>query len=69
MKLKTSDPSFIDSRRPSQLGERLAKHKIDAARKLTPEQRLLLALELSDAAAALQLACSPKRYPTFFPAL
>lgn len=69
MKLKTSDPSFIDSRRPSQLGDRLAKHKINEARKLTPEQRRLLALELSDAAAALQRACSKKRYPPFFPAL
>jgi hypothetical protein len=61
MNTKTSDPSFIASRRPSQLGDRLAKHKIDAARKLTPEQRLLLALELSDAAATLQRACSNKR--------
>ena len=61
MTLKTSDPSFIGSRRPSQLGDRLAKQKIDEARKLTPEQRLLLALELSDAAAALQRACSNKR--------
>ncbi len=60
MKLNTSDPSFSGSRRPSQLGDRLAKHKIDAARKLTPEQRLLLALKLSDAAAALQRACSNK---------
>lgn len=60
MKLNSSDPSFIDSRRPSQLGDRLAKHKIDEARKLTPEQRLLLALELSNAAAALQGACSNK---------
>ena len=60
MTRKSSDPSFIDSRRPSQLGDRLAKHKIDEARKLTPEQRLLLALELSDAAAALQRACSNK---------
>lgn len=61
MKLNTSDPRFSGSRRPSQLGDRLAKIKIDAARKLTPEQRLLLALELSDAAAALQRACSNKR--------
>ena len=61
MKLKTSHPSLSGSRRPSQLGDRLAKHKIDAAQKLTPEQRLLLALELSDATAALQRACSNKR--------
>ena len=60
MKLKPSDPSFIDSRRPSQLGDRLAKHRIDEARKLTLEERLLLALELSDAAAAFQRACSNK---------
>lgn len=60
MKLKASDPGSLDSRRPSQLGDRLAKHKIDEARKLTPEERLLLALELSDAAAALQRACSNK---------
>jgi len=61
MTLKIFDPSLSGSRRPSQLGDRLAKHKIDEARKLTPEQRLLLALELSDAAAALQRACSNKR--------
>lgn len=60
MELKKSDSSFIGSRRPSQLGDRLAKHTIGAARKLTPEQRLLLALELSDAAAALQRACPNK---------
>jgi hypothetical protein len=49
------------SRRPSKLGEMLAQQKIDEARRLTPEQRLLIALELSDAAAALHRACSKKR--------
>jgi hypothetical protein len=49
------------SRRPSKLGNMLAQQKIDEARRLTPEQRLLVALELSDAAAALHRACSKKR--------
>jgi hypothetical protein len=39
----------------------LAQKKIDEARRLTPEQRLLIALELSDAAVALHRACSKKR--------
>ena len=49
------------SRRPSKLGDMLAEQKIDEARRLTPEQRLLIALDLSDAAAALHRACSKKR--------
>ena len=61
MKLKSSAPSLNGSRRPSKLGARLVQHKIDEARRLTPEQRLLVALELSDAAAALHYACSQKR--------
>jgi len=44
------------SRRPSKLGDMLAQRKIDEARRLTPEQRLLIALELSDAAAAFHRA-------------
>ncbi len=48
------------SRRPSQLGDMLAQNKIDEARRLTPEQRLLIALELSDAVVALQRAGSKK---------
>ena len=55
-------PSFPrTSRRPSKLGEQLEQNKLDEARRLTPEQRLLLALDLSDAAAALHDACSKKR--------
>jgi len=49
------------SRRSSKLGDMLAQQKIDEARRLTPDQRLLVALELSDAAAALHRACSKKR--------
>jgi hypothetical protein len=48
------------SRRPSKLGDMLAQNKIDEARRLTPEQRLMVALELSDAVVALQRACSKK---------
>ncbi len=49
------------SRRLSKLGDMLAQQKIDEARRLTPEQRLLIALDLSDAAAAFHRACSKKR--------
>lgn len=48
------------SRRKSSLGDLLAKEKFDAARLLTPEQRLLMALDLSDAAYLLHRACSKK---------
>jgi hypothetical protein len=49
------------ARRPSKLGDMLAQKKIDEARRLTPEQRLLIALQLSDAAAALHRAGCKKR--------
>ena len=40
----------------------LAQKKIDEARRLTPEQRLLIALELSDfAAAALHSSPVPRK--------
>jgi hypothetical protein len=39
----------------------LEKKKINEARRLTPEQRLLVALELSDATAAFHRAGSKKR--------
>jgi len=61
MKASSSRLNVNRSRRPSKLGEKLEQKKIDEARQLTPEQRLLLALELSDAAAALHQACSKKR--------
>ena len=60
MQLKASVLNLENSRRPSKLGDGLTRHKIDKARRLTPEQRLLMALELSDVAAALQHACSKK---------
>ena len=64
MKVKSTAASLSltrnASRRPSELGDMLAEQKIDEARRLTPEQRLLIALDLSDAAAALHCACSKK---------
>ena len=35
-------------RRPSKLSERLANEKLERARRMTPEERLALALDLSD---------------------
>jgi hypothetical protein len=60
-KSRSSLTGLNASRRPSRLGDKLAQKKIDEARRLTPEQRLLIALELSDAAAALHRAGSKKR--------
>jgi hypothetical protein len=48
-------------RRPSRLSGWLASQKIEEARRMTPEERLRLALELSDACFELKLACSSKR--------
>lgn len=53
--------TVLSSRRPSKLGAKLEQKKFDEARRLTPEERLRLALHLSDAAAALHRACSNKR--------
>jgi hypothetical protein len=47
-------------RRPSKLNERLANEKIERARRMTPEKRLLVALHLSDFCYELSRACSPK---------
>jgi hypothetical protein len=60
-KSTSSFPGLNGLRRASTLGDMLAQKKIDEARRLTPEQRLLVALELSDAAAALHRAASTKR--------
>jgi hypothetical protein len=52
----SSPPHFNRAGRPSKLGRKLEQKKIDEARQLTPEQGLLLALELSDVAAVLNRA-------------
>jgi hypothetical protein len=58
MKLKSTSsiPGLNASRRSSKLSDMLAQKKIDEARRLTPEQRLRVAFELSDAAAAFHRA-------------
>jgi hypothetical protein len=61
MKPSSSRLNLNHSRRPSKVCEKLEQKKIDEARQLTLEHRLLLALELSDAAAASHQACSKKR--------
>ncbi|MGH7771811.1 MAG: hypothetical protein ACREQA_06195 [Candidatus Binatia bacterium] len=48
-------------RRPSRLSGWLTSKKIEEARRMNPEERLLLALELSDFCLELKLACSNKR--------
>ena len=47
-------------RRPSKLSERLSNEKIERARRMTPEERVTVALYLSDFCRELSLACSPK---------
>lgn len=60
MKTEAVLRAMSGSRRKSSLGDLLAEQKLDAARLLTPEQRLLVALDLSDAALLLHRACSKK---------
>jgi hypothetical protein len=50
----------MPARQASALSAHLSQEKLDAARRLSPTQRLLLALELSDTCHQLQRACSPK---------
>lgn len=53
-------PSFQESqRRPSKLSQQLADEKIERARRQTPEERLAIALNLSDICYELN-RCSPK---------
>lgn len=52
---------LAQGRRPSRLGRWLAEQKLEEARRMTPEERLLLALELSDFCQELKRACSDKR--------
>lgn len=59
MATKDSSRATGGARRPSRLGELLAKEKLQAAPMPTPEQRLLMALELSNAHLS-HSACSKK---------
>lgn len=47
-------------RRPSKLSERLSNEKIERAGRMTPEERLTIALYLSDFFSELSRAGSPK---------
>ena len=49
------------ARRRSPLRERLTLEKLEEARALSPTQRLLLTLQLSDTCLELQRSCSTKR--------
>ena len=54
-------PGLKASQRLSKVGDMLAQKQIDEARRLTPEQRLRVALELSDGSYAFHRAGSKKR--------
>ena len=60
--MNSHEPSPLNrlARRPSALSELLAHEKLAEARRMSPEERLLLALELSDTCLELQRMCSPK---------
>lgn len=53
--------TLMQRRRPSRLSAWLAGKKIEEARRMTAEERLLLAFELSDFCFALNHPCSEKR--------
>lgn len=48
-------------RRPSLLGSHLEARKLKDAQALSPSERLLIALRLSDLCRELRRPCSPKR--------
>jgi hypothetical protein len=48
------------SPRPSRLGELLRQARIERARRMSPQERLLLALDMSDLCLDLHHACSVK---------
>ncbi len=48
-------------RRPSKLSQWLSNAKIEQARRMTPEERLTMALHLSDFCRELNRSCSRKR--------
>ncbi len=46
--------------RPSRLAEQLREARLERARQMSPQERLLLALDMSDLCLDLHLACSVK---------
>ena len=57
----TTDQPRAIRRRPSRLNRQLTRRKIEEAMRMTPEERLRLSLDLSDACLELKRACSGKR--------
>jgi hypothetical protein len=57
---RTSDDVLSARRRPSKLSEAMREAKLERTRRMTPEERLELALELSDFCLELKDACSKK---------
>jgi hypothetical protein len=57
---RASDDVLSARRRPSKLSEAMREAKLERARRMTPEERLELALELSDFCLELKDACSKK---------
>jgi hypothetical protein len=53
--------SPLTGRRASKLGDEMARAKIERARMMTPEQRLLRAIELSNAILRIKRECSRTR--------
>jgi hypothetical protein len=60
MKNHASEDVLSARRRPSKLSEAMREAKLERARRMTPEERLELALELSDFCLDLKDACSKK---------
>jgi hypothetical protein len=53
--------SPLTGRRASKLGDEMARAKIERAREMTPEERLLRAIELSNACLRIKIECSTTR--------
>lgn len=53
--------SPLTGRRASKLGDEMARAKIERARRMTPEQRLLRAIDLSNAMLRIKNECSTTR--------
>lgn len=53
--------SPLTGRRASKLGDEMARAKIERARRMTPEERLRVAIELSDICLLLKRVCADQR--------
>jgi len=53
--------SSLTGRRASKLGDEMAHAKIERARRMTPEERLRVAIELSDICLLFKRVCADQR--------